>query len=300
MKAIWSFWTKPDDYRRRTWASERHHLLAWALSLGTVQRHYEETSLHTDTRGARLLIDVLGLGFKSVSTALDRLEGCDPAWWGLAKLDAYRSQTEPFLHFDNDTFLWRRLPERIENAQVVAQNAEDFVVGASFYAPEKFDRVLLAADGWAPEEWKWYGSIGPRRRAACCGVFGGNNLDFIRHYANTAFAMAENPRNSPGWAVSEKHDSDNLLFEQYLLSACLNYHRAREGSPFQSISIEYLFPGTANPYDSRTAADLGYTHLIGGAKRHPRVGERLERRMADEYPETYERIIAWTQDNGGK
>ena len=291
MKAVWCFWTKPDDYRRRRWASERHHLLAWALSLGTVQRHYEQTSLHTDTPGAKLLIDVLGLGFKNVSTALDGLRACDPAWWGLAKLDAYRSQTEPFLHFDNDVFLWRRLPPRIEAAQVVAQNPEDFTLGASFYAPEKFDRVMFTGDGWAPEEWKWYGSIGPRRRAACCGVFGGNNLDFIRHYADTAFAMAENPRNSPGWALSKKEDSDNLLFEQYLLSACLNYHRAREGSPFHSINIEYLFPRWDDAFNSRAAANLGYTHLIGGAKRNPQVAERLERRVEREYPECYGRIV---------
>jgi hypothetical protein len=296
VKAIWSFWTKPHDYRRRTWSSERHHLLAWALSLGTVRQHYPHTTLHTDTPGAKLLVDALGLEFESVSTALDELEKCDPAWWGLAKLDAYRTQTEPFLHFDNDTFLWNRLPRRIEEAQVIAQNPEDFFLGTSYYAPEKFDHVLLARDGWAPEEWKWYGSIGPRRRAACCGIFGGNNLAFIRHYANTAFAMAEDPRNSPGWALSEKKESDNLLFEQYLLSACVNFHRAREGSPFRSINVEYLFPSWDSAFDSRAAADVGYTHLIGGAKRHPEVAERLERRVAEEYPECYARIAAWTQN----
>jgi hypothetical protein len=295
VKAIWSFWTKPHDYRRLTWLNERHHLLAWALSLGTVRQHYQHTTLHTDTPGKKLLVDAIGLEFENVSIALDALGECDPAWWGLAKLDAYRSQTEPFIHFDNDTFLWRRLPERIEFAQVLAQNPEDFFLGTSYYTPEKFDQVLDANQGWVPEEWKWYGSIGPRRRAACCGVFGGNNLDFIRHYANTAFAMAEHPRNCARWACSKKENSDNLLFEQYLLSACINYHRGRADSPFRSIDIHYLFRDWDEALCSGAAAELGYTHLIGGAKRDLQVAERLEKRVEREYPECYERILEATQ-----
>jgi hypothetical protein len=291
VKAIWSFWTKPEQYRRLAWPSERHYLLAWALSLGSVRKYYPDTTLYTDTAGARLLVDVIGLEFKNVSTAFDALGECDPAWWGLAKLHAYRAQSEPFIHYDNDVFLWRRFPERLASAQVLAQNPEDFRVGTSYYAPEKFDRALLACSGWAPDEWKWYGSIGARRRGACCGVFGGNNVEFVRHYANTAFALAEHPRNKPAWARLRKESSDNLLFEQYLLSACINYHRGRAGSPFQFIDILYLFPNQGEAFSGRAPSELGYTHLIGGAKRHPQVAQRLERRVQREYPECYQRIV---------
>ena len=249
------------------------------------------TTLCTDTPGAKLLVDAIGLEFENVSTALDACDECDPNWWGLAKLHAYRSQTEPFIHFDNDVFLWRRFPERLECAQVLAQNPEDFLLGASYYAPEKFDHVLHAYDGWTPEEWKWYGSIGARRRGACCGVFGGNNVEFIRHYANTAFALAEHPRNQAGWARLTKESSDNVLFEQYLLSACINYHRRHADSPFRCVDIHYLFSGWDEAFNA--AAELGYTHLIG-AKRNLRVAERLERRVQREYPDCYERIVKKT------
>jgi hypothetical protein len=293
VQAIWSFWTKPNRYRE-VWPSQRHHLLAWALSLGTVRRHYQHTTLWTDTEGAKLLVDDIGLEFEHVSTSLDALKECDPGWWVLGKLHAYRLQTEPFVHFDNDVFLWRRFPERIEAAQVLAQNPEDFVLGTSFYDPEKFDQALNECGGWMPDEWEWYASIGRWRRAVCCGVFGGNNLDFIRHYANTAFALAEHPQNQSAWASLPDKTDDNILFEQYLLSACINYHRHKSDSPFHGIDIRYLFSSWAEAFRAEVAAELGYTHLIGGAKRNSRLAARLAKRVESEYPEFYERIVRKT------
>ena len=77
MRAVWTFWSAP--YRahyHRLWHSEKHHILAWILSLGTASQHYEDTWLFTDSPGAELLIDRLGLPFRHVIRSLDRL---DPA-----------------------------------------------------------------------------------------------------------------------------------------------------------------------------------------------------------------------------
>ena len=293
MRAIWSFWAKPEQYRR-VWPNQRHHLLAWALSLGTARRQYPHTTLYTDSPGAKLLIDAVGLEFENVSTALDALEASSPDWWVLGKLHTYRLQTQPFVHLDNDVFLWRRLPTRLEQAQVLAQNPEDFFLGSSFYMPEKFDQALNERGGWTPEEWKWYGLIGPRRRAVCCGIFGGNNLEFIQHYANTAIALAEHPLNQSAWACLPDKRNDNILFEQYLLSACLNYHSHNPASRFHDIDIRYLFSSWDEAFQAEVAAQLGYTHMIGAAKRNLQLAERLERRVERDYPEAYERVISKT------
>jgi hypothetical protein len=247
--------------------------------------------LCTDTAGAKLLIDTTGLEFGCVSTALDALKLCDPGWWTLGKLHAYQMQTEPFIHFDNDVFLWKRFPERLESAPVLAQNPEDFLLGTSYYAPETFDNLLRECGGWLPEEWTWYSSVGPRRRAACCGFLGANNVDFIRYYAETAINLIEHPRNQPGWACLINKTGDNILFEQYLLSACINYHRNKTESPFHKIDIRYLFAGPDEAFSSHAAAELGYTHLIGNSKRKAHISSRLERRVQQNYPEYYERII---------
>lgn len=66
--------------------------------------------LVTDTAGKALLVDRMGLEFAEVSTELDRLRDVDPGWWPLGKLIAYNLQDRPFVHLDNDVFLWRALP----------------------------------------------------------------------------------------------------------------------------------------------------------------------------------------------
>ena len=129
MRAVWTFWSTPHrDHYHRYWLSERHHLFAWVLSVLQASRHYPDTCLSTDSRGAELLVDALGLPFRQVDLALDALDapGNDPQWWVLGKLATYAAQTRPFLHLDGDVFLWKALPARVTGAGLFAQNPEIF------------------------------------------------------------------------------------------------------------------------------------------------------------------------------
>jgi hypothetical protein len=99
-------------------------------------------------------------------------------------------------------------------------------------------------------------------------LFGGNNVDFIRYYAETAISVIEHPRNQPGWACLINKTADNILFEQYLLSACINYHHNKIDSPFHKIDIRYLFTDPDQAFFSHAANELGYTHLIASSKRN--------------------------------
>ena len=267
MHAVWSFWSKPfHAHHRRVWRSELHHLLAWVLSVECAQRHYSRTVLVTDTEGARLLVDRLGLPFTTVTTTLTALDDTDPEWWVLGKLWAYRAQTEPFVHLDSDVFLWKRLPEALEAAPVCAQNPESFPRDdASCYRPATYDRAIHSFGGWAPEEWRWSTS---RRstKAVCCGVLGGAAVDFLAYYADLAIQMIQHPRNRAAWTSLGSRIGDNILFEQYLLAACLEFHGRRPGSPFSDVHAAYLFPSSDDAFDESSAVRMGYTHLIGGAK----------------------------------
>src|SRR5215467_3350808 len=152
MRAVWSFWTKPFAGRCGIpWLSERHHLLSWVLSLKTARKHYPQTALVTDDEGAELLVSQLGLSFAHVSTELSALSDADPSWWVLGKLWTYRLQHEPFVHIDNDVFLWARLPRELELAPVFGQNPEWFPLAPeSWYRPERFTRALRQHRGWMP------------------------------------------------------------------------------------------------------------------------------------------------------
>jgi len=295
MRAVWSFWTKPFAGRCGIpWLSERTHLLAWVLSLETARRHYPETVLVTDDEGAELLVGRLGLKFSQVSTELSSLADADPSWWVLGKLWTYRMQREPFVHIDNDVFLWARLPPEVEVAPVIGQNPEWFpLVPESWYRPERYTQALRQYGGWMPEEWNWAAGQSSTR-AICCGILGGNQVDFLRYYSDLALRMIRHPRNQEVWNQVGANAGDNVLFEQYLLAACVDYHRGRAGSAYAAVEARCLFDSMDQAFDGTTAATMGYTHLMGDAKKNVDLARSLERRVAREYPDAYERCCELT------
>ena len=143
MRAVWSFWSKPfRGEKGRSWQSPLHHLLAWGLSLRLARKHFPETMLVTDTPGKALLVDALGLSFTEVSTELDDFRHCDPGWWSLSKLVAYRAQTKPFIHLDTDVFLWKPLPAAMLAAPVFAQCPEDHPPLDTWWGPDPIERAF--------------------------------------------------------------------------------------------------------------------------------------------------------------
>ncbi len=292
MRAVWSFWTKPfREHHKQVWLTEKHHLLAWVLSVETARRHYPDTALVTDDEGARLLVDQLGLAFNHVSTELNALRSDDPQWWVLGKLSAYRGQLVPFVHIDNDVFLWKRLPVSLETSAVLAQNPETFPWAPDcWYRPGVYDEAIRNASGWAPQEWAWY--VASRGSSAiCCGILGGACPEFLAYYADLAIRMIRHPRNHHVWPALGNIVGDNILFEQYLLAACLAYHQRGASPQFPNITARFLFSSTEEAFQERSAARVGYTHLIGGAKRNPVLARRLERRVRRDYPQHYARCM---------
>jgi len=290
MRAVWSFWSKPHRAGRcQAWPSEFHHALAWSLSVQEASRHYSDTWLYTDDDGARLLVDDLRLPFAQIRTDLNALAEFDPGWWTLGKIYTSRLQTEPFMHVDADVFLWLPLPERLERADVFAQNPEPFTPGASYYAPERIERALASVKGWLPDEWTWYRSSHRMLRGECCGVFGGNRLDFIHHVANLAFEIIQRRANRAALAALGDKVQLMLLLEQFLPAACVEYHRVRLNSPFSGVTIAYLFDSGMNLFHPEHAARAGYTHLLSGTKRNPAVAKLLEERLRRDDPAQFER-----------
>jgi hypothetical protein len=295
MRSVWSFWTKPFLAERHTsWHSELHHWLAWGLSLHTAGLHYPDTQLVTDDAGARILIDELGLPFQSVSTALNALDAQDPGWWALGKLEAYRVQDRPFVHIDTDVFLWNALRYDVEMADVFAQNPEPITFGASCYCPDDLERSLgYPRRGWLPPEWSWYRRQAPlHARAECCGIFGGNRIEFIRHYAASALRVITDRKNLRGLSAFREKPAHMILIEQYLLTACLESHRDERASPFAGVEIRYVFESAADAYRRECATEAGYTHLAAGAKRDPTIALNLKNRVLYEIPEHFDACMA--------
>jgi hypothetical protein len=285
MRAVWSFWSRPfEGYYKGAWLSEYHHLLAWVISLNVARRHYPDTLLVTDIAGKRLLVDQLGLPFVSVSTALERLHDIDICWWALGKLVAYALQREPFVHIDTDVFLWKRLPAWLEETPVIAQHPEYFTVGDGCYPLDSVESAMRDTGGRLPEEWLWTHARGQQQRSENCGICGGADVEFLNYYAELATMVALRPENQAGWKTRHNTWVHNMMVEQYLLAACIEYHRHRLDSPYRHVRQGYVFASWGEACDQACAARAGFTHLQSDAKRHPAVGARIEARARREFP----------------
>lgn len=296
MRAVWSFWSRPHSlFYHGFWHSERAHLLCWVLSVTRAAAHFPQTCLVTDTAGARLLVDELGLPFTTVSDELERLNrtGADPQWWVLGKLAAYAAQSEPFLHLDADVILWKPLPSHLASAPVVAQNPEHFdLEDQTLYRADQFIRTIAECGGWLPDEWHSY-AVRRRTAALCCGILGGTDVDFLGHYARRATEIIMHPRNASAW--ERIGIRDNILVEQYFLAACLDAEASRGGRGMAD-RVGYLFPSSSHAFDPLAAEEAGYTHLIGDAKADPGIAERLEQRIRAEHPVLHERCMRLCDD----
>lgn len=102
--------------------------------------------------------------------------------------------------------------------------------------------------------------------------------------------------NQAAWVRFGSTVSDNILIEQYLLAACIDYHRNRRGSEYHGAGIRYLFRSSREAFTQEAAARAGHTHLIGAAKNNPVLARRLEARVAREYPQHFERCAKLERD----
>ncbi len=301
MNAVWTFWSKPFlTHYNSTWQSDKHHYLSWILSLERCKKHFKETHLYTDDYGKKILIDELKLPFDKVSLQLNELSDHDPDFWVLGKLYGYQYQKEPFVHIDNDVFLWKQLPAYMKSASVFFQNPEyfDFNGSDSFYQPLVINNAVNETNGWLPEEWKWY-VANKKGKGVCVGIIGGNDIDFINYYATTAIKLIEHPDNKDAWnyirqKLGHRIAGHCLLFEQYLFSAIIDYHKYHNDSKFNSLNIRYLFNSFEDAMIPQNARNMGYTHLIGPAKKNKPLMERLEQRVRTDYPELYNNCLSVT------
>lgn len=282
MRAVWSFWSKPFlSARGHAWREARHHWLAWALSVSLARRHFQTLQLVTDTFGKKILVEELGLPFDEIATDLDELCDVDPEWWALGKLKAYSLQTSPFVHLDADVFLWKPLPARLLTAPVFTQCPEWHSLDASWLRMGEISCAFERQGGRLPAEWRFATSrITDGFREENCGVVGGTRADFLRTYALTALALALAPANAAAWAELSPSDNYNMVVEQFLLAACIDFHAINPCSVFRGVEMHYLFSSWEEAHDRRASAEAGFSHLLGPfAKQDLDITTRLERRV---------------------
>lgn len=283
MKIIQSFWTKPslhqsEDSNARFnggWMHRKYAFYSYALSALTLRKHYDDLELYTDDYGVELFGSVLQLPYTKIHNTLNELDSYDTKLWAIGKLVACAKQTEPFLHIDNDIFLWDKIHYDSDRFDLVAQNIEaDYPnYGDAFrFVRENFSHI--------PEElvttYQRNGGI----LTYNAGVIGGKKVDFFKELESKAFAFIDQNKDRFG---ALDLGIFNLIFEQQL-----GYALAEN----RNLNVQYLFnkvaPNFAQVVDFAAVPVYSqYIHCIGFAKRSVYATEQVEARLLYHFPNEY-------------
>lgn len=274
MKIIQSFWSKPYLQGNTTnielrgkggWLHEKVFKQSILLSFFTINKHHGEVHLITDDLGKSILIDELKIPYSSVSLELNQLHNFDHRLWAIGKLLAYSLQSEPFLHIDNDVFLYKPLPENLFKSDVYVQNLDK---NASYYASvHNCARALI--DELPPflNEYLTNGGLLNEAYGCNAGIIGGKNLGVFKTLKKVAFELVNRINLS-----EERNDFGliNVFLEQSTLYALAHNRKLEIGTLFPEMNEEF-----DQVLSFERVPECGYIHVVGKAKRNILANERI-------------------------
>jgi len=287
MRFLQTFWTGPNSVlkddalnMRAGWLSPEYHWISWALSCLQAKSIFGEISLVTDKKGKEILIDQLRLPYSTVSMDLEnRLDDYHPLLFALAKIFTYSIQTGPFLHLDSDVYFWRKPSANLLNSALIAQNIDK---NLPFYYQTLNDinqHFNYIPAGFLRENYETKDLY-----ASNAGIIGGNNPEFFEEYRRQAFEFIDKNKNDLGKFNAGRL---NFIFEQYLFYLLADKH---------NIPVAYLKDPVEDPifkdyikFDD--FPDVQMIHPVGGFKQFPHVCDHLAKKLREDYPEYYYRVI---------
>lgn len=277
---VQSFWSKPAISKGQNtvngreiggWPSERYLVMSIAFSCLRCKSLGFPVSFITDEPGYKLLIGEIGLPYNNVETCLDSLAKMDERLWVLGKFKSFELQNKPFIHIDNDVYLWD-FPKRLLDADLVCQSK----ISIPILYEQTLNTVISNFD-FIPKCIQEHRSNGPIH-VSNAGIIGGKNLDFYKEYCDIAKQFVE--RNTKFFDTVDLGLFNTILDE--LLFSCL----ARS----KNLNIEHYFSDMQDdPFAEMVrfqVAPVGtkYVHLVGHAKRNILACHQLESRMKYEFP----------------
>lgn len=297
MKAVWTHWTKPlKSYPGLSWLSFGDYLYSFVLSFYLAKKHFGKTCLYTDPEGHFILCEQLNLPFDEVIIELDNLNSNCSFWWTLGKIFTYGKINEPFIHLDNDVFIWEKPDARLLDSDLFAQNPEYFTSESNYYKPIEFETALLA-NGWLPKEWIFIRNLyGDYQKSINTGIYGGKNNDFIQFCSELVFEIILNPANE--LILLDLDDKDLIagMLEMYIPSVCLDYYSIYNSPRFAKPNFTFLFDSAEDAYTNPNK--IPYTHLIGKAKKDLVLLEKLKKRVDSEFPQYKGKILSYIEKYG--
>ena len=230
---------------------------------------YDHIELYVDQIGYDLLSDL------PCDVTLVNFEE-DAELWMKPKLYAIQDQHQPFVHIDNDIFLKKNIAFEFDRVLVERKD-----IGFHNYK-----ELVLFFDTYSKGLKFWNNEL---RYAWGCGVLGFKDLevrdDFVKFFNELEdilttykeeFKDFKNSRGQNGWYLEP-----GLLLEQYNLASLLAVQRTEPS---------ILIKGESHDEQSSYANELGYAHLFGASKYHPKNVNKIKELLQDKFFAEYKKI----------
>lgn len=277
MKIIQSFWTGKHSVEFSFgWLSNKYHYLSWILSCNQLRKYYDEVELFTDSLGYSILIEKLRLPYTKVHIVLDELNIYDDNLWALAKIKSYSLMNEPFLHVDGDVFIFEPFDKKLMESNIITQNIET----TSDYYWDMWSKIKPQLN-FISEIMNNYNNQF-HNKAYNMGIFGGNDISFIKSYTDASFNFVNKNKDSLSKINAYNF---NIFFEQVLL-----YELSQE----QQINVNCLINEDIgdNEYKGfgnfeEVPKERKYLHLLGFYKKQELVCNKMSIYVQKYYPEYY-------------
>lgn len=281
MKIIQSFWTGDRDALHSSygWLTPMDHYLSWILSCNQLRKQYDQVCLVTDQQGYEILVEGLSLPYTEVKICLDTLNGYNPNLWALAKIKAYSIQKEPFVHVDGDVFVWEPIDNSLKDKDIIVQNREI----TSDYYRKMWNAIRPNLKNIPTLMMPFDQNIS--NGAFNMGIFGGNDIGFIKDYCKESFGFVDNNING----VNTLEDVNfNIFFEQVLLhEIAIEKHKNVATYINEDIGDnQYLNFGNFDEVPDKRK----YLHLLGSYKKQQIVSLKMRAYVLKHYPEYYHRL----------
>lgn len=293
MKIVHSFWSKPSMNMKSNsnlayggWRHLKYHYMSWALSCLTFKKLYDNIELITDIKGYKLFIEKLNLPYTSVKVELDCLNKYPAKLWAIGKIYSYQIQEDPFIHVDGDVYLWQCFGPELENADLIAQQ-KDIDDGHYYTALDeirlnKFNLPKVIIDE----------IINCNLIESCnAGIFGGNDIDFIKSYCEEAFKFINSNYNK--YHIDFNSTSYALVYEQYLFS-CMARKAKKKISYYLDYNLKQrdnFLHGDISTFLNKYNSEQRFVHLLSSKKSVIRACYELENQLQLEFPNHYELIL---------
>ncbi len=276
-KAVFSYFNPDESFGNKCgFTRYSDFLFTTALSVLCASRHFKEVQFISSNWGVDVITQ-LKLPITSYSDKLNEMKSVDRHFWAYGKLLAYCEQTKPFVHIDNDVFLWDALAPRILNAKLCFQSHEPFDAdGYQYY------NMLKKCWGRAPVKPQDICDNPVDDFAYNCGICGGNDLSIFEEWRKTSAEYIFAPANQEVFFEKEKDMlmHQNLFHEQYFLACLIKKHGWRD-------QVKVINPDAMEVGNNEKRK---YTHLWGTLKKDKGYMARVWLRLRDEDRELFDRV----------